>query len=192
MEATLKVNNDSKSHSTSTTPTITIKSPPRSKTQISSVYAKLSSVKSTTPASPSSTAAANSKVSSIPTNNSSAKPMKTTKIENSSPMRMQSSANVLRGNEQAKSPLRRTIPTLTKHASPSNGSTTKVSSKMQPKLTPSKTHVDDSNGNSATSSLSTSSSNSSLNASNCLINNANTPSLVNQIKEIYKRGLVKQ
>lgn len=187
MEATLKVNNDSKSHSTSTTPTITIKSPPRSKTQISSVYAKLSSVKSTTPASPSSTAAANSKVSSIPTNNSSAKPMKTTKIENSSPMRMQSSANVLRGNEQAKSPLRRTIPTLTKHASPSNGSTTKVSSKM-----PSKTHVDDSNGNSATSSLSTSSSNSSLNASNCLINNANTPSLVNQIKEIYKRGLVKQ
>lgn len=118
--------------------------------------------------------------------------MKTTKIENSSPMRMQSSANVLRGSEQAKSPLRRTIPILTKHASPSNGSPSKVSSKILPKLTPTKTHVDDSNGNSATSSLSTSSSNSSLNASNCLLTDANKPSLVNQFHEIYKRGLVKQ
>lgn len=165
--------------SNGTTPTITVKSSPiRSKTQISSVYAKLSSVKPTTTSS-------SVKNSSIPTtnnNNLSAKPMKTTKIEHPSPSRMQSAANVIR--EPVKSP-RRAIPTLTKPNNLNSKATKIIQQKSNVKI-----HLDDSNGNSATSSLSTSSSNSSLNTSgNCLLKDAPT-SLANQLNHIYKRGLV--
>lgn len=170
------------------TPTITVKSsPPRSKTQISSVYAKLSSIKPTSSSVPS--AVANSRNSSIPTTNHSAKPMKSTKIEHPSPIRMQSAANVMRGNEVAKSPLRRSIPQLAKLSiSPS---TNKTAKNQQKSFTspPQKGNLDDSNGNSATSSLSTSSSNSSLNTSsgNCI---NSTPTLANHLNHIYIRGLI--
>lgn len=178
-------------------PTITVKSsPPRSKTQISSVYTKLSSIKPTTQTSTSlncgaSSATANNRnSSSIPTTNHSAKPMKTTKIEHPSPLRMQSAANVIR-NDPIKSPLRRTIPQPSKLSATS--SSTNKTNKNQTKsnfASPSqKAHLDDSNGNSATSSLSTSSSNSSLNTSPSGIVNS-VPTLANQLNSIYNRGLI--
>lgn len=169
-------------------PTITVKSSsPRNKTQISSVYTKLSSIKPTISQSASVTtsATANNRNSSIPTTNHSAKPMKSTKIEHPSPIRMQSAANVIR-NEPVKSPLRRSIPQLTKLSASSN---TNKMTKIQQKFTSPKVHLDDSNGNSATSSLSTSSSNSSLNTSsgNCIIKSA--PTLANKLNDFYIHGL---
>ena len=122
-------------------PTITVKpSLSKSKTQISSVYTKLSSIKPTS----------TNRNSSIP---NYLKPVKTTQIGNSqvTPAKV----NILRS--PVKSPKR--IPQLVK-PSMANGAS-KVSSKSLISFIP---KSDDSNGNSATSSLSTSSSNSSLNA----------------------------
>lgn len=130
-------------------PTITVKpSLSKSKTQISSVYTKLSSIKPTTTTAPST---ANSRSSSIP---NYLKPVKTTQIGSSqmSPVKMSSGVNTARS--PVKSPKR--IPQLVKP-------TIVKSSKSLISFMPPK--CDDSNGNSATSSLSTSSSNSSLNTS---------------------------
>lgn len=172
-------------------PTITIKSSPlRSKTQISSVYTKLSSIKPTNIVS---TSASANKNSSVPTS-SSTKPMKSTKIEHpkTTSSRMQSSANVIRGlnDESLKTPLRRSIPQLVKIT---NGAT-KSSPKTQKHLAVKSHRIDDSNGNSATSSLSTSSSNSSINDKHH--NNINRTDsngisfLAHQLSEIYSRGLL--
>lgn len=173
-------------------PTITIKSsPPRNKTQISSVYTKLSSIK---PTSSNNSSATTSKGSSIPTSPSS-KPMKSTKIEHPkflTTMRMQSSANVIRNNE-GKSPLRRSIPQLVK--SPTKNTPKQQKSSTATVSMKQKHHVDDSNGNSATSSLSTSSSNSSINAEkHNIVSNHNSSNsigfLAQQLNEIYNRGLL--
>lgn len=132
-------------------PTITVKpSLSKSKTQISSIYTKLSSIKPTANAS---STAANLRSSSIP-NYLNVKPVKTTQIGNSqlSPSKMSNAANTVRS--PVKSPKR--IPQLVKP-------TVIKSSKSLISFMPPKS--DDSNGNSATSSLSTSSSNSSLNTS---------------------------
>jgi len=133
-------------------PTITVKpSLSKSKTQISSIYTKLSSIK---PTNASSTTTANSRNSSIP-NYVNSKPVKTTQIgsSQSSPVKLLNASNTARS--PIKSPKR--IPQLVK---PSMVGKSLISSFM-PKV--------DSNGNSATSSLSTSSSNSSLNAINGVI-----------------------
>lgn len=135
-------------------PTITVKpSLSKSKTQISSIYTKLSSIK---PTNANSTSTANSRNSSIP-NYMNPKPVKTTQIGSSqaSPTRTLNVANAARS--PIKSPKR--IPQLVK-PSIVNGAN-KMSSKSLISFLP---KSDDSNGNSATSSLSTSSSNSSLNA----------------------------
>lgn len=166
-------------------PTITIKSsPPRSKTQISSVYTKLSSIKPTTSAN-----SLNNKHTSISSNNLTAKPMKSTKIEHpkTSPVKMQNSSTTIRGNE-GKVPFKRTIPQLVKST---NGTSKSSSLKLQKPLSTSRPHIDDSNGNSATSSLSTSSSNSSLNATNVVKQNGkDVEFLTSQLNEIYGRGLI--
>lgn len=128
-------------------PSVTIKPPlSKSKTQISSIYTKLSSIK------PTNTTASNNKSSSIP-NFLNSKSVKTTQIGSCpvSPLKMSNIANSPRS--PVKSPNR--IPQLVK---PSLAN--KVSSKSLISFIP---KSDDSNGNSATSSLSTSSSNSSLN-----------------------------
>lgn len=133
-------------------PIITVKPAlSKSKTQISSVYTKLSSIKPTNL-----NANANSRSSSIP-NYINAKPVRTTQIGSTqmSPSKMQS-ANPTKS--PVKSPKR--IPQLVKPAI-INGAN-KLSSKSLISFLP---KSDDSNGNSATSSMSTSSSNSSLNAS---------------------------
>jgi hypothetical protein len=133
-------------------PTITVKpSLPKSKTQISSVYTKLSSIKPTNL-----NANANSRSSSIP-NYINSKTVKTTQIGSTqlSPSKLPS-ANAARS--PVKSPKR--IPQLVK-PSIVNGAN-KISSKSLLSFLP---KSDDSNGNSATSSMSTSSSNSSLNVS---------------------------
>lgn len=138
-------------------PTITIKpSLSKSKTQISSIYTKLSSIKPTNLSTN-----ASSRNSSIP-NYVNTKPVKTTQIGNSqvSPAKMLNVTNTARSPNR--SPKR--IPQLVK-PSIVNG-TNKVSSKSLMSFIP---KCDDSNGNSATSSLSTSSSNSSLNASSRIV-----------------------
>ncbi|XP_070502044.1 serine-rich adhesin for platelets isoform X2 [Chironomus tepperi] len=169
-------------------PTITIKSsPPRSKTQISSVYTKLSSIKPTT-----TTPTSQTKNSSIPTTGTSAKPMKSTKIEHPkmTPVRIINTSNINRGND-VKTPFKRTIPQLVK--SVVNGSSNKnnCTQKLQKPLSTSRSRLDDSNGNSATSSLSTSSSNSSLNATHIDKPNGNDVGfLTTQLNEIYSRGLI--
>ncbi|KAG5678347.1 hypothetical protein PVAND_008031 [Polypedilum vanderplanki] len=179
-------------------PTITIKpSPQRSKTQISSVYTKLSSIKPTL--SPSNR---NSSILTTP----SSKPMKSTKIEHpkTTPLRMQNAANVMRNTNDLKTPLRRSIPQLVKTPNSNiiHGST-KNSIKLQKQTIAAtsshsmKVHrTEDSNGNSATSSLSTSSSNSSINDKNPNSNNSNHSDcngigfLAQQLNEIYSRGLL--
>ncbi|KAL7048496.1 hypothetical protein ACKWTF_003365 [Chironomus riparius] len=165
-------------------PTITIKSSPtRSKTQISSVYTKLSSIKPTT-----TTPNSQIKNSSIPpSTGTSSKPMKSTKIEHPkmTPIRNLNSTNISRGCD-VKTPFKRTIPQLVKSAV--NGSNNKNSTqKLQKPLSTSRSRLDDSNGNSATSSLSTSSSNSSLNATHIDKTNG---FLTTQLNEIYSRGLI--
>lgn len=185
MDSPLKSpNDDAKSKQI---PTITIKSsPPRSKTQISSVYTKLSSIKPTM-----TTPNSQTKNSSIPSTGTSAKPMKSTKIEHPkmTPVRNLNSTNILRGSDSVKTPFKRTIPQLVKSAV--NGSNKNSIQKLQKPLSTSRSHLDDSNGNSATSSLSTSSSNSSLNASHIDKPNGNDVGfLTTQLNEIYSRGLI--
>lgn len=126
---------------------------PKSKTQISSIYTKLSSIKPTSKASSSTNA--NSRNSSIP-NYVSSKSVKTTQIGSSqaSPSKLLNVNNTVRS--PVKSPKR--IPQLVKPSVINGGS------KLSSKNIISFMTKDDSNGNSATSSLSTSSSNSSLNA----------------------------
>lgn len=195
-------NNDSTRSRQATTPTITIKaSPPRSKTQISSVYTKLSSIKPTATSNNNNTTNNNINIngtnksnlnSSIPT---TAKPMKSTKIEHPkvSPMRIQqSSANIIRGNDIKVSPYnKRTIPQLVKSSAVNGVGNKHTSQKVHQKpLSTSRSHLDDSNGNSATSSLSTSSSNSSLNAVVLKQKGNDVEFLTNQLNEIYSRGLI--
>lgn len=130
-------------------PHFTVKpSLPKSKTQISSVYTKLSSIKPTN-TNPSSNA--NIRNSSIP-NYVNAKTVKTTQIgsSHSSPTKVTGASNA------ARSP-KRNIPQLVKPQI-GNGSN-KTSSKSLLTFMPKSS----SNGSSATSSLSTNSSNSSLN-----------------------------
>lgn len=144
---------DPSTNSNKQIPTITIKpSLSKSKTQISSIYTKLSSIKPTNPSTN-----ASSRNSSIP-NYVNTKPVKTTQIGSSlsSPTKMLNVTNAVRS--PIRSPKR--IPQLVK-PSIVNGSN-KVSSKSLMSFIPK--NDDNSNGNSATSSLSTSSSNSSLNA----------------------------
>lgn len=129
-------------------PTITVKpSLSKSKTQISSIYTKLSSIK---PTNTNLSTNANSRNSSIP-NFLNPKPVKTTQIGSSqaSPVKLLNVSNTARS--PIKSPKR--IPQLVK---PSMVSKASLINNFMAKV--------DSNGNSATSSLSTSSSNSSLNA----------------------------
>jgi hypothetical protein len=73
-----------------------------------------------------------------------------------------------------------------------NGTNNKNSTqKLQKPLSSSRSRLDDSNGNSATSSLSTSSSNSSLNATHIDKPNGNDVGfLTTQLNEIYSRGLI--
>lgn len=120
-------------------PTITIKpSLSKSKTQISSIYTKLSSIKPTI------------------------KPVKTTQIGSS----QATPTKTLNVTNAVRSPIRspKRIPQLVK-PSIVNGAN-KIPSKSLMSFMP---KSDDSNGNSATSSLSTSSSNSSLNANSRIV-----------------------
>lgn len=132
-------------------PTITVKpSLSKSKTQISSIYTKLSSIK---PTNANASTNANSRNSSIP-NYTNPKPVKTTQIgsSQSSPVKLLNPPNTVRS--PIKSPKR--IPQLVKPTMINKTSTKSLINSFMPKV--------DSNGNSATSSLSASSSNSSLNA----------------------------
>lgn len=128
-------------------PSITIKpSLSKGKTQISSIYTKLSSI---TPTNTNSSSNANVRNSSIP-NYVNSKTVKTTQIGNS-----QGSPTKSAPRSPVKSPKR--IPQLVKPALINGAS--KIAAKSLISFMP----KDNSNGNSATSSLSTSSSNSSLN-----------------------------
>lgn len=138
-------------------PTITIKpSLSKSKTQISSIYTKLSSIKPTNPSTN-----ASSRNSSIP-NYVNTKPVKTTQIGSS----QAAPTKTLNVTNAVRSPIRspKRIPQLVK-PSIVNGAN-KIPSKSLMSFMP---KSDDSNGNSATSSLSTSSSNSSLNANSRIV-----------------------
>jgi len=107
------------------------------------------------------------------------------------PVRILNSSNITRGSDALKTPFKRTIPQLV-NKSAVNGSNNKNSmQKLQKPLSSSRSHLDDSNGNSATSSLSTSSSNSSLNATHIDKPNGNDVGfLTTQLNEIYSRGLI--
>ncbi|CRL00117.1 CLUMA_CG013398, isoform A [Clunio marinus] len=138
-------------------PITTVKPPmTKSKTQISSIYTKLSSIK---PSSTSLTSNANSKNLSSASNFSNPKPVKTTQIGNLQGLSVKTLNVVNTARSPIKSPKR--IPQLVK-PNITNGAS-KISSKPFINF---KTKPSDSNGNSATSSLSTSSSNSSLNNTN--------------------------
>ena len=116
--------------------------------------------------------------------------MKSTKIEHPkiTPVRIINSSNITRGNDALKTPFKRTIPQLVKSTASNNKNSMQ---KLQKPLSSSRSHLDDSNGNSATSSLSTSSSNSSLNATHIDKPNGNDVGfLTTQLNEIYSRGLI--
>lgn len=147
-ENSSSVNNES-SQQHQQIPKIILKPPlTKSKTQISSVYTKLSSIKPTNVKSASSS---NPRPSSIP----SSKTVKTTQIGTSQPslLKLSNETRLLSNGN----PAIKRIPQLVKPGM------NKLSSKSLSSFPHNSSKHEDSNGNSANSSVSTSSSNSSLN-----------------------------